>query len=100
MDTVNNGSEVINSAKTEYSVKADISLENTINFVHAKYQDNTVRYSIKCEDEDNKTALITAEELSSGTNEWEAPARTTINTSQIDASVFSSLAHFLRVSDE
>jgi len=99
MDTVNNGDEVINSAKTEYSVKADITLENTLNYLHTQYQDNTIRYSIKCEDEDNKTALITAEELSTGTDEWKTPARTTINTSQIDTSVFSALSHFMRITD-
>ncbi len=100
MDTVNNGTEVINSAKIEYSVKANISLENTMNYLHTQYQDNTIRYSIKCEDEDNKTALITAEELRTNASEWETPARTTIDTLQIDTSVFTSLSHFLRISDD
>lgn len=100
MDTINNGSEIINSAKTEYSIKADITLENTIGYLHSRYHDNIIRYSIKCEDKDSKTASIDGAGVDLRTSEWETPARKNIDTSELNTNTFVSICHFLRVSDD
>lgn len=96
MDTINNGVEIINSAKIEYSVKADVSFENTFNYLRANTTDNIVRYSIKCEDEDMKTASIDGYNQDLRTNEWEKAARINIDVSEPSININQSMSHFLR----
>lgn len=85
LDTVNNGSETINSAKTEFSVKSDITFENAFSYLTTVTTDNVLRYSIKCEDEDSKTASIDGYTEDLRTNEWSKPARIQIVEEDIQA---------------
>lgn len=75
LDTINNNTETINSAKIEYSIKSDITFENTFNYLRSHLQDNIQRYSIKCEDENSKTASIDGYGEDLRTSEWSKPAR-------------------------
>jgi len=99
LDTINNGSETINSAKMEYSVKADVTFENAFNYLTSLTQDNIQRYSIKCEDEDAKTASIDGFNEDLRTDEWSKPARMHIDFDS-DIQVYNSIAHFLRYNDD
>lgn len=99
MDTINNGTETINSAKIEYSVKADVSFQNAFDYLTSITRDNIQRYSIKCEDEDAKTASIDGENEDLRTNEWSKPARTHINSENINQ-IYASIANFLRFNDD
>ncbi len=96
MDTINNGVEIINSTKIEYSVKADVSFENAFNYLKAHSTDNILRYSIKCEDEDTKTASIDGYNEDLKTNEWEKAARINIDMSEPSINIHQSMGQFLR----
>ena len=95
MDTINNGTETINSAKIEYSVRADVTFQNAFNYLTSITRDNIQRYSIKCEDEDSKTASIDGENEDLRTSEWSKPARTHIDSENINQ-IYASIANFLR----
>ncbi|MCT7521859.1 hypothetical protein N5T57_02785 [Aliarcobacter cryaerophilus] len=99
MDTINNGTETINSAKIEYSVKSDITFENAFNYLTSNYSDNIQRYSIKCEDEDFKTASIDGESEDLRTNEWSKPARIHINYEDTN-NIYASVANFLKFNND
>ena len=96
MDMVNNGAEIINSGKIEYSIKADTTFDNAFGWLRGIFNDNIQRYSIKCEDMNNKTASIDGYSDDLTTNEWSAPARIEIGTQNNDA-LYGQLAHFLRI---
>ncbi|XOB62148.1 hypothetical protein ACMC56_16395 [Campylobacterota bacterium DY0563] len=100
IDTVNNGTETVNSAKIEYSIKADITFQNAFDYLRANRQDNILRYSIKCEDEDAKTASIDGINEDLRTSEWVKAARTNVDISTIDENTLNTLSHFLRFIDE
>lgn len=99
MDTINNGTETINSAKIEYSVKADVSFQNAFDYLTAITTDNILRYSIKCEDEDAKTASIDGENEDLITSEWSKPARIHIDSENMNQ-IYTSVAIFLRFNDD
>ncbi|RXI27846.1 hypothetical protein [Aliarcobacter trophiarum] len=91
LDTVNNGSETINSVKTEFSVKSDITFENAFSYLKTVSNDNVLRYSIKCEDEDFKTSSIDGYNEDLKTNEWSKPARIQVAEENIQ-----TISDFLR----
>lgn len=100
LDTINNGIETINSAKIEYSIKADITFENAFHYLKANTQDNILRYSIKCEDEDAKTASIEGIDEDLRTTDWVKAARINVDISDLNVLILNSIEHFLRFSNE
>ncbi len=95
IDTVNNGTEIINSGKIEYSIKADTIFQNAFNWLCVRLNDNIQRYSIKCEDANNKTASIDGNSEDLMTNEWSTPARIEINAQ--DNTLYTQIASFLGI---
>lgn len=84
LDTINNGIESVNSIKYEYSLKANITFENAFSYVQENMNDNVLRYTIKCEDDFQKTATIEGTSENLFTEDWTKPARITISTDNLN----------------
>lgn len=101
IDTIDtNGGAILNSIKQEYSIKGNTMLEKLKELGHiigklAKITETPIRYVIKCEDADAKTAshkgYTTADETKAfqegiiNTHEWIHPARISISDNDIQS---------------
>ncbi len=96
VDTQNEADEFINSGKLEYSLKPNSILEHTIEIARLKMgSDNFIRYVVKCEDIDGKTASINAIGNDIHTDEWTQPARTFVDNEDIENGNYRQLVDFL-----
>lgn len=96
IDTQNEADDIINSGKLEYSLKPYSSFENILQIARVKVgADGLVRYIIKCEDSDGKTASIESLGNDIITNEWQERPRIDIDNNNFDKTL-DCLFEFLR----
>ncbi|WP_169752455.1 hypothetical protein [Campylobacter mucosalis] len=96
IDTQNEADELINSGQLVYSLKADSILHNVFAFARARaIQDGIVRYTIKCEDENGKTASIESVGNDILLDTWQTMPRISISDNATDEDLHNELFNFL-----
>lgn len=96
IDTQNEADELINSGQLVYSLRADSILQRVFAFARARAtQDGIVRYTIKCEDENGKTASIESVENDILLDTWQAVPRISISDNATGEDLHNELFNFL-----